>query len=111
MKKHFPLVVTLLVLAGIASTLRLPRNPDLYDVTAASHFPVLVNGRVKPLDTVARTSLLMIQGRQRVRTPDGVTLAPIEWLLDVFYRPARADTYQTFEIVHPDLLSLLNLSP
>ena len=27
------------------------------------------------------------------------------------YRPAHADQYQVFEIVHPDLLALLNLAP
>ena len=111
MKKYLPLAATILALGAIAFTLRLPRNPDAYDVIAFGHLPALVNGRVKPLDTVARTSLLMIQGRQRVSTPDGGTLIPGEWLLDVFYRPERADTYQTFEIVHPDLLSVLNLTP
>jgi ABC-type transport system involved in cytochrome c biogenesis permease subunit len=111
MKKYFPTAATLLAIAAIAFTLRLPHNPDQFDVVAFGHLPVLVNGRVKPLDTVARTTLLMIQGRQRVRTPDGATLTPVEWLLDVLYRPARADTYQTFEIVHPDLLSLLNIAP
>ena len=33
-----------------------------------------------------------------------------EWLLDVLYRPKVADTYQTFEIVHPDVLALFNLA-
>ena len=111
MKKYLPLTATLLALAAIAFTLRLPRNPDVYDVIGFGHLPVLVNGRVKPLDTVARTSLLMIQGRQRVRTAEGANLPPSEWLLDVLYRPERADAYQTFEIVHPELLSLLNLAP
>ena len=31
-----------------------------------SRLPVLLNGRVKPMDTVARTTLLMLQGQQRV---------------------------------------------
>jgi ABC-type transport system involved in cytochrome c biogenesis permease subunit len=110
MKKYFPLAATILALGAIALTLLPPRNPEAYDVVTFGHLPALVNGRVKPLDTVARTSLLMIQGRQRVSTPDGGTLMPSEWLLDVFYRPERADAYQTFEIVHPDLLSVLNLT-
>jgi ABC-type transport system involved in cytochrome c biogenesis permease subunit len=111
MKKYFPFAVTLLAVLAIGSSLRLPRNSDQYDVVAFGHLPTLVNGRVKPLDTVARTSLLMIQGRQRVQTPDAKTLAPIEWLLDVVYRPAQADTYQTFEIVHPDMLALFDFTP
>src|SRR5690606_25857962 len=47
----------------------------------------------------------------RVKTAAGETLPAGAWLLDVFYRPEKSDAYQTFEIVHPDLLSLLNLTP
>ena len=111
MKRHLPLAATLLAVAALAFTVRLPRNPEAYDVVAFGHLPALVNGRVKPLDTVARTSLLMTQGRQRVTTAEGRTVTPGEWLLDVLFRPELADTYQTFEIVHPDLLGLLNLKP
>ncbi|MBP6508447.1 MAG: cytochrome c biogenesis protein CcsA, partial [Opitutaceae bacterium] len=45
--------------------------------------------------------------------PDGkppLRLEPTAWLLDVFFRPALADTYQTFEIVHPEVLALFNLT-
>ena len=33
--------------------------------------PVLLNGRIKPLDTVARNSLLIIHGKQTLRTEQG----------------------------------------
>jgi ABC-type transport system involved in cytochrome c biogenesis permease subunit len=110
MNKYLPTVATVLALGALALTLRAPRNPEAYDVAAFGRLPTLVNGRVKPLDTVARTSLLMMQGRQRVTGRDGRTLQPSEWLLDTLYRPATADTYQVFEVVHPDILALLNLS-
>jgi ABC-type transport system involved in cytochrome c biogenesis permease subunit len=110
MKKYFSALVGLLALAAVAATLRPARNTTAYDLVAFGRLPTLVNGRVKPLDTVARTSLLMLQGRQRVTAPDGRTLAPAEWLLDVFYRPNVASDYQTFEIVHPDVLALFHLT-
>jgi ABC-type transport system involved in cytochrome c biogenesis permease subunit len=69
----------------------------------------LLNGRLKPLDTVARSSLLLFQGRQSVTTPAGLKISPTEWLLDVFFNSESADGYQTFELVHPDLLALFNL--
>ncbi|MBL9209928.1 MAG: cytochrome c biogenesis protein CcsA [Opitutaceae bacterium] len=103
-------VVTGLALIAVAASLRPVRNPAAFDVAAFSRLPTLVNGRVKPLDTVARTTLLAIQGRQRVVTPDGRSLLPAEWLLDLLYRPAQADTYAVFEIVHPDVLALLQLT-
>ncbi len=110
MKKLLSYFTVVAVLAGLALTLRSPRNPEEYDLGAFSQLPTLVNGRIKPLDTVARTSLLTLQGRQTVKAPDGRSLLPAEWLLDVLHRPAYADVYQTFEIVHPDVLALLNLT-
>ena len=106
----FPALVALGAVVAVALTLQAPRNPGDYDVVAFSRLPTLVNGRLKPLDTVARTTLLLTQGRQRVTTPGGTTLTPGEWLLDVLYRPKVADTYPTFEIVHPEVLALFNLA-
>jgi hypothetical protein len=68
-----------------------------------------MDGRLKPFDTVARTSLLLLQGRQRVTAPDGRTLTPDEWLVDVLFHADRADHYQDLEIVHPDVLALFGL--
>ncbi|MBI5381094.1 MAG: cytochrome c biogenesis protein CcsA [Opitutae bacterium] len=109
MKKYFPYIVLTLGLVFVAATLAPTRNKTDFDLVGVSQIPVLVNGRIKPLDTVARTSLLVLQGRQRVVSPDGRRLTPIEWLLDVMARSELADTYQTIEIVHPDVLALFNL--
>jgi ABC-type transport system involved in cytochrome c biogenesis permease subunit len=103
-------LLVLLTLAVVAATWRAPRHSSRFDLKTFGEAPVLVNGRVKPLDTVARTTLLMLQGRQRVTTPEGARLTPPEWLLDVFFRPESADAYQVFEIVHPEVLTLLNLT-
>jgi ABC-type transport system involved in cytochrome c biogenesis permease subunit len=109
MKRFLPFAALLLAVAYIGSTLRAPKNPGAIDVNAFGRLPVLVNGRLKPLDTVARGSLLQLQGRQSVTTPDGRRLQPIEWLLDVAFRPNLADGYQHFEIVNPDVLAIFEL--
>ena len=109
MKRFLPLAALLLAVAYVASTLRPPANPGAFDVNAFGRLPVLVNGRLKPLDTVARSSLLQLQGRQTVTTPDGRRLQPAEWLLDVAFRPNLADAYQHFEIVNPDVLAIFEL--
>jgi ABC-type transport system involved in cytochrome c biogenesis permease subunit len=109
MKKLLPLLALLLALAYVGNSLRPARNPGAFNVTGFSELPVLVNGRLKPIDTVARSSLLQLQGRQTVTTPDARKLQPIEWLLDVVFKPELADTYQTFEVVNPDVLALLDL--
>ncbi len=110
MKNYFCAATILAALVAVAFTLRPTRNTSDYDIVSFGRLPVLVNGRVKPVDTVARTSLLLMQGRQRVTSPNGETLTPGEWMLEMLYRPAVADTLQVFEIVHPDLLALLNLT-
>lgn len=110
MKKHLFTVLTILVLLGVALTLRAPENADDFDTQAFGRLPVLLNGRVKPLDTVARTSLLMMQGRQRVATVQGAPVSHVAWLLDVLYRPQVANHYPVFEVTHPELLVLLDVT-
>jgi ABC-type transport system involved in cytochrome c biogenesis permease subunit len=80
-------------------------QPDA--VTAFGRLPVLSEGRIKPLDSVARSTLLVLQGRQRVAAPDGTQLTPDEWLLDVLFAPQKADTYRTFVVDNSDLLLLI----
>ncbi len=111
MKKFLPLISLVLAALYVGVTLRSPKNPAAFDVIGFGRLPILVNGRLKPLDTVARSSLLQLQGRQSVTAPDGSKLLPVEWLLDVAFRPERADAYQTLEITHPELLALLDLKP
>ncbi len=109
MKKYFPVIVLALGLLFLGAKLLPARASSPYDLAGFSRLPVLLNGRLKPLDTVARSSLLVFQGRQPVTTPSGLELTPTEWLLDVFFHSELADSYQTFEIVHPDVLALFDL--
>ena len=111
MKRFIPLVVLLLGVAFVASTLFPHKAKSDFDLDGFGRLPVLVNGRIKPLDTVARSTLLTIQGRQRAVTPEGKSLSPAEWLLNVCFTPGDADKIRCFEIVHPDVLALLNLTP
>lgn len=110
-RRLLPLLVLALGLLYVGSTLIPPRvpagTPDHY---AFGKLPVLVGGRIKPLDTVARTTLLQFQGRQTVRTAEGVNLSPSQWIADVLLDSTKADTYQVFEIVHPDLLTMMKVS-
>ena len=108
--RHLPRIAAALALLLVAATLRPPRNVSGCDTADFGRLPVLHDGRIKPLDTVARTSLLLIQNRQRVRTPDGTTLDPRQWLLDVCFRPESADTYPVFRIDNDQVLALLHLA-
>ena len=43
-----------------------PKVKEGFDYHAFGKLPVLLGGRIKPMDTVARTSLLQIAGQQRI---------------------------------------------
>jgi ABC-type transport system involved in cytochrome c biogenesis permease subunit len=73
-----------------------------------SRLPALEGGRVKPLDSFARNSLLLIRGTQTLPV-DGKTMSATEWLLDAMFRPEAADTRKIFVIDDPDVLGLLGL--
>jgi ABC-type transport system involved in cytochrome c biogenesis permease subunit len=108
MKRLIPALVLLLGALYLASPLLRPTKSD-FNLDGFGRIPVVANGRTKPLDSVARNTLLLLQGRQRIVTPDGSSLTPTAWLLDVFFRPDLADTYQHFEIVNPGLLDVFGL--
>ncbi len=84
-------------------------SPDV-DIATFSELPVQVGGRIKPLDSVARNTLLILANRQKVITPQGITLSPIEWFMDLTMRPEVADTYKVFKIEFPDDLGLAGLA-
>ena len=116
MNRWIPLIVLILAAGWLASSLRPQKNAGAMDLAAFGRLPVLVNGRLKPLDTVARTSLLMLQGRQRVSDPtvaEPFVATPAEWLADVLFNPAKADTYPTFRLSatdSPELLTLMGIT-
>ncbi|HVU18697.1 MAG TPA: cytochrome c biogenesis protein CcsA [Candidatus Didemnitutus sp.] len=105
-----PWIALALGLAFVAFTLRSPSH-DAIDLPTFGRLPVLSNGRIKPLDTVARTSLLTLKGKQTLETADGEIIPPIAWLADVLFAPEKADASKHFRIDHPEVLDLLGLSP
>ncbi len=80
------------------------------DEAAFKALPVQAQGRIKPMDTVARASLLQLSRKQKLLTPEGQALSPTGWLLHVLVNPLEADTYSCFYIAHPELLSFLRQS-
>jgi ABC-type transport system involved in cytochrome c biogenesis permease subunit len=77
-----------------------------FDVSGFGSLPILEGGRVKPLDSLARNSLLVIHSRQGFRH-EGRTVGPDEWILDVMFRPQVADNQPIFVIDDPDVIGLI----
>ena len=99
-------IATLVMLGGLRSS----KVDSDFDLEAFAELPVQVGGRIKPLDSVARNTLLILSGRQKVVTDEGLTLSPIQWFIDLSMRPEVADTYPIFKIEFPDDLGLVGLA-
>ncbi|MBI4913561.1 MAG: cytochrome c biogenesis protein CcsA [Acidobacteria bacterium] len=117
-------ITALAWIAGLAAVLfaalaMLPPKPARgFDLAAFARIPVLEGGRVKPIDSVARNSLLMIRSKQSFQVDGtlmngvmmgGRTVTASEWLLDVMFRPQVADKQPVFVIDDPDVLGLIGM--
>jgi ABC-type transport system involved in cytochrome c biogenesis permease subunit len=107
MKRFFPAIVVCFALLWVAAAFLPPKNAsDDVDLATFGKIPVLVGGRVKPLDTVARNSLLIIHGRQNVRPANGKQITAMRWLTDTLFNTPVADEYPVFVIQNADVLGL-----
>ena len=95
-------------LAAAAWPLLAPGPKSDLPLAEFARLPVLEGGRVKPLDSFARNSLLIIRGTQTLPA-EGKTFSAVEWVLDALFRPEAADTRKIFLIDDPDMLGLLGL--
>ena len=102
-----PLIGLFALLVAFLGTLPAGRVRG-FDVDGFGRLPVLEGGRVKPLDSVARNSLLIIRSQQGFRF-NGQTIGADEWLLDLLFRPQVADAQPVFVINDPDVLGLIGL--
>ncbi|HKJ90433.1 MAG TPA: cytochrome c biogenesis protein CcsA [Oceanipulchritudo sp.] len=79
-------------------------------VDRLGQLPVLEEGRIKPLDSVARHNLLQLRGKQSIRTDSGKVSA-IEWLTDLLLNREAAHSLPVFRIDHPNIVGLLGHEP
>jgi len=81
------------------------------DISSFSKLPLAYEGRVKPFDTLARNSLLILSGKQEYRDKDGNKQPAIRWLLDVISGRPEARESRVFRITNLELLKTLKLEP
>ena len=107
MKRLVPGLTFLFCILWLGAALFPPNTPPgRPSVAEFGRLPVLAGGRIKPMDTVARNSLLIIHGKQSVSSPSGERIPALCWLLDTLFDPSTADEYPAFVIHHPEVLGL-----
>ncbi|MGD9723535.1 MAG: cytochrome c biogenesis protein CcsA [Pirellulales bacterium] len=89
------------------------RSQDEVQLEEFGRLPVVYEGRVKPLDTLARNFLLQISGRQTFQDDSGETpqrgQPAIKWLTDVASASPNAFKHKVFRIENLDVLATLGL--
>ncbi len=109
-QRGWPFVVGVIgVLVACGALLR-PMPADEFDLETFAELPVSAGGRIKPLDTAARSMLMVSGGRQQVRTEEG-EVAATRYLLDLVANPTRVSGLATVRVDHPDVLAMLDRSP
>lgn len=69
-----------------------------------SRIPVLAEGRIKPLDTFARTNLLLVHEKSSLKK-----MSAIEWLAELLLDPPTAYQRKIFKIRNSDVIKALSL--
>lgn len=96
----------------------LPKRDGEIHTREFGRLPVLLNGRIQPLDSVARNALLQIRSTGDVPLEEVPSwkfwhhpkkLTSTDWLLETFFKPEVADTRPIFLIHHPEIISELKL--
>src|SRR5262249_11264632 len=106
MKRFLPWIISLAFGVWVIAKM-LPSRPEVgFDVADFGQLPVLVDGRVMPMDSLARISLSIIRGHQTYEAADGKKTPAIRWLLETLMVPDRADGLSVFHITNPDVLDL-----
>ena len=78
--------------------------------------PIVYNGRVQPLDSLARNSLLQLREKQMLNLEPWKDwyakpkiIPAIEWLANLTMNPQAADAWPVFRVDNPELITLLKL--
>ncbi|HAO77696.1 MAG TPA: cytochrome C biogenesis protein [Verrucomicrobia subdivision 3 bacterium] len=119
MKKNFqkwaPSVLMFVMALWFFGKLQPPPDKD-FAFTEFGKLPVTANGRIVPLDSLARNSLLEIREKQTLNiepwkgwNEKPKILSASKWLANVMMNATVADEWPAFRVDNPDLVSLLKL--
>jgi ABC-type transport system involved in cytochrome c biogenesis permease subunit len=114
-QKWFPPLLMLVMASWFLGQLQ-PARDGGFAFNEFGRLPVVFDGRLKPLDSLARNSLLQIRQTQTVDlepwkgwNENPKTISATEWLANVMMNPAVADAWPVFRVDNPDLITFLKL--
>lgn len=88
-----------------------PWSEEIIEVAAS--LPVQEGGRIKPLETRANYAMLQMRGDRRItiigKDEEKVKIGPVEWLMDIFFRPEVAAKLPSFRVDNSEVLKALGI--
>ena len=87
-------------------------DPEIVKIFEA--IPVQEEGRLKPMQTVARYKLMRINNSKRLRFEVGgekIKVSAAEWLMDCLFRPELAKKMPIFKVNNPDVIGAIGVKP
>jgi ABC-type transport system involved in cytochrome c biogenesis permease subunit len=103
------LLLAAVLLLRVATTA--PKPYEGMNLAAFGELPVMEQGRCKPFDTLARSTLRIISKQETFRDKDNRQQPAIRWLLDVISGAPEASHHRVFKIENFDLQQLLRVAP
>jgi len=114
-QKWFPAALMLIMVLWFMGQLQSPPDKD-FAFGEFGKLPIVLNGRVQPMDSLARNSLLQLREKQSLNTEpwrgwneNPKIISATEWLANVMMNPQAADAWPVFRVDNPDLITLLKL--
>ena len=114
-QKWFPPLLMLVMALWFFGQLQPPKDKG-FDFNEFVKLPVVFDGRLKPMDSLARNSLLQIHQTQTLNlepwkglTEKPKTISATEWLAYVMMNSQVADAWPVFRVDNPDLITFLKL--
>lgn len=111
--KHLLLIPILFLFAACSRETEPTARPPKKALEAFAHLPVLNDGRVKPIDTYARLTLMQYSGRTTVKDVndegDVEKISAAEWMGRLLFEPGTTDDDLIFRIDHPEVLDAMGV--
>lgn len=80
------------------------------DLDGFGALPVLADGRLKAMDSMAQGYLRAMSGKTSAKMPNGRKINALEWFLAVSATPEIADELEVFTVFHPEVMNMLGHS-
>jgi len=88
---------------------RSTHSEEKLNLTQFAELPIVANGRIQPIDSLARNRILAIQAKQRM-PGENPPSEPIGWLAELAFHPQKADERPIFVIHHDQVRGMVGLN-